>query len=57
MIVYLGCVILPWIYGLKLEHWQNPSIEGSIEPSALQSAKRNPKVFFGVSTQSKVYSK
>ena len=57
MIVYLGCVILPWIYGLKLEHWQNPSIEGSIEPSALQSAKRNPKVFFGVSTQSKVNSK
>ena len=33
----------------KLEKWLDPSIESSVEPSALKSASRNPKLFFGVS--------
>ena len=40
---------LSWSCGSKLEHWINPSIDGSILPEALQSAKRNPKIFFAVS--------
>ena len=40
---------LSWSCGSKLEHWINTSIEGSILPEALQNAKRNPKIFFGVS--------
>ena len=36
-------------HGSKLEHWHHPEIQDSIEPSALQSASRNPKIFGGVS--------
>ena len=34
----------------KLEKWLDPSFQGAIEPSAITSARRNPKLFFGVST-------
>merc|ERR1712154_256683 len=34
----------------KLEKWLDPSIESSVEPSALKSASRNPKLFFGTTT-------
>merc|ERR1711953_569989 len=37
-------------HGSKLEHWQHPEIQDSIEPSALQSASRNPKIFGGTTT-------
>ena len=36
-------------FGLKLEKWHHPDIEGSIQPEALSTALRNPKIFFGVS--------
>ena len=36
-------------HGSKLEHWQHPEIQDSIEPTALQYASRNPKIFGGVS--------
>ena len=44
-------------HGSKLEHWQHPEVEGSIQPNALRSASRNPKLFFGVSVISKVCQK
>lgn len=37
-------------HGSKLEHWQHPEVEGSIQPNALRSASRNPKLFFGTTT-------
>jgi len=33
----------------KLEGWTDPEIHGSVEPQALRSAARNPKLFWGVS--------
>ena len=39
----------------KLEKWLDPSIESSVEPSALRSASRNPKLFFGVRIIFKIY--
>jgi len=33
----------------KLEGWTDPEIQGSVEPQALRSAARNPKIFWGVS--------
>ena len=39
----------------KLEKWLDPSIESSVEPSALKSASRNPKLFFGVRIIFKIY--
>ena len=44
----LLCVI-NCTFGLKLEKWHHPHIEGSIQPEALSTALRNPKIFFGVS--------
>ena len=49
VILFLSC-ILSWCHGSKLENWRDPSIDGSIQPDALQSASRNPKLFFGVSS-------
>merc|ERR1711944_233566 len=48
-------VIITWLvchvaYSAKLEKWLDPSIESSVEPSALKSASRNPKLFFGTTT-------
>ena len=37
-------------HGSKLENWRDPNLDGSIQPDALQSASRNPKLFFGVSS-------
>ena len=34
--------------GKKLENWQHPEVQGSIQPEAKSAASRNPKVFFGV---------
>ncbi len=34
----------------KLEGWAHPEIQGSVEPTALRSASRNPKFFWGVSS-------
>ena len=31
-----------------MEHWNDPNVEGSIQPSALTEASRNPKLFFEV---------
>ena len=36
-------------FGKKLEGWAHPDIQGSVEPTALVSASRNGKIFWGVS--------
>ena len=36
-------------FGSKLERWFHPDIEGSTQSEALSTARRNPKLFFGVS--------
>merc|ERR1719245_1245733 len=48
-------IVIIWIVchvanSAKLEKWLDPSIESSVEPSALKSASRNPKLFFGTTT-------
>ena len=35
-------------YGSKLERWNDPNVEGSIQPNALADASRQPKLFFTV---------
>ena len=40
----------------KLENWSDPEVEGSVLPSARESARRQPKFFFGVSKLMKHYS-
>ena len=35
-------------YGSKLERWNDPNVEGSIQPNALADASRQPKLFFEV---------
>ena len=47
VIIFFSCT-LSFIYGSKLEHWSDPNVEGSIQPSALTEASRNPKLFFEV---------
>ena len=37
------------ILSMKLKGWTHPEIEGSVEPSGLRAASRNPKFFWGVS--------
>lgn len=40
------------VFGKKLEGWAHPEIQGSVEPTALVSASRNPKLFWGTTTTS-----
>ena len=40
---------LDLVFGKKLEGWAHPEIVGSVEPTALSAARRNPKLFWGVS--------
>ena len=40
-------------FGSKLERWFHPEIEGSTQSEALSTARRNPKLFFGVSSRLK----
>jgi len=51
VIIFFSCT-LSFIYGSKLEHWNDPNVEGSIQPSALTEASRNPKLFFETTTTS-----
>ena len=47
-VIFILCCNLTFSCGLKLEHWSDPIIEGSIKPNALADASRKPKLFFGV---------
>ena len=49
ILLILTSTMMTLTHGSKLEHWHHPEIQDSIEPSALQSASRNPKIFGGVS--------
>ena len=48
LVIFILCSNLTFACGLKLEHWSDPIIEGSIKPNALADASRKPKLFFGV---------
>ena len=48
LVIFILCCNLTFSCGLKLEHWSDPIIEGSIKPNALADASRKPKLFFGV---------
>ena len=48
VIFSLSCNLIIFACGLKLEHWSDPNVEGSILPSALAGASRGPKLFFEV---------
>ena len=48
-LISLFLCLINCTFGLKLEKWHHPDIEGSIQPEALSTALRNPKIFFGVS--------
>ena len=50
ILLILTSTMMKLTHGSKLEHWHHPEIQDSIEPSALQYASRNPKIFGGVST-------
>ena len=51
LVIFILCCNLTFSCGLKLEHWSDPIIEGSIKPNALADASRKPKLFFGVRKQ------
>ena len=48
LVIFILYCNLTFSCGLKLEHWSDPIIEGSIIPNALADASRKPKLFFGV---------
>ena len=49
VIIFFSCILsLFTSHGSKLEHWNDPNVEGSIQPSVLTEASRNPKLFFEV---------
>ena len=43
------------VQGSKLENWHDPYIEGSIQNEALETARRNPKIFYAVSKSNQGY--
>merc|ERR1719328_854727 len=53
VIIFFSCILsLFTSHGSKLEHWSDPNVEGSIQPSALTEASRNPKLFFETTSTS-----
>ena len=49
MKVFVILCLINCTFGSKLERWFHPEIEGSTQSEALSTARRNPKLFFGVS--------